>query len=64
MEKEQGKKIFDKKILDEKGELPPPFNIERFNFNPHDIRGYFDRDPDGNELIGTKRNDQGQVVDK
>jgi hypothetical protein len=57
VEKEQGKKVFDHKDLDERGELPPPFNIERFNFNPHDVRGYFDRDADGNEIIGNKLNE-------
>lgn len=60
VEKEKGKKVFDKKDLDERGELPPPFNIERYNFNPHDIRGAFDRDPKtGEEIIGNKKNDKG-----
>lgn len=62
VEKEGGKKIFDKDVLDERGELPPPFNIERFNFNPHDVRGYFDRDAHGTEII--KMNDKGEYVDK
>jgi len=30
-----GDKMFDKKELDEKGELPAPFNVEKHNFNPH-----------------------------
>ncbi len=65
VEKEQGKKIFDKNCLDERGELPPPFNIERFNFNPHDVRGAFERDPQtGEEIIGNKRNEKGLLVDK
>jgi hypothetical protein len=50
--------------LDERGEIPPPFNLERYNFNPHDIRGYFDRDQDGKEIIGKKKNDRGQTIDK
>lgn len=50
--------------MDERGEIPPPFNLEKFNFNPHDIRGYFDRDSNGNEIIGNKKNKQGQLVDK
>lgn len=64
VEKEKGKKIFDAKELDERGELPPPYNLERFNFNIHDVRGYFDRDADGNEIIGNKRDAQGNLVDK
>ena len=59
LEKEKHKKVFDKKDLDEKGEIPPPFNIEKYNFNPHDVRGYFDRDKNGNEIIGNKKNQKG-----
>lgn len=64
VEKEQKRKIFDYNDLDERGELPPPFNLERFNFNAHDVRGYFDRDADGNEIIGTKRDANGNLIDK
>ena len=28
--------------LDDRGELPAPFCIEKFNFNPHNLLGYFD----------------------
>jgi len=60
VEKEYGKKVFDKKDLDERGEIPPPFNTERFNYNPHDIRGHFDRDPQtGDPIIGNLRNASG-----
>ena len=54
VEKEKGIKVFDFKDLDEKGELPAPFNLERFNFNVHDVRGHFDRDLEGNEIVGKK----------
>ena len=64
VEKESGLKIFDFKDLDEKGELPPPFNLERFNFNIHDVRGHFDRDADGNEVIGNKKDKDGHLIDK
>ena len=65
VEKENRKKVFNKSDLDERGELPPPFNIERYNFNPHDVRGYFDRDPQtGDEIIGNRKNDKGQIIDK
>ena len=63
VEKEKKRKIFDNKDLDERGELPPPFNLERFNFNAHDVRGYFDRDADGNEIID-KRDSHGNLIDK
>jgi hypothetical protein len=64
VEKEQKRKVFDFKDLDERGELPPPFNLERFNFNIHDVRGYFDRDADGNEILASKRDAQGNLIDK
>ena len=64
VEKERGKKVFDAKELDERGELPPPYNLERFNFNAHDVRGYFERDAQGNEIIPTKRDAQGRMFDK
>lgn len=64
LEKEKRLKVFDAKELDERGELPPPFNLERFNFNVHDVRGYFDRDEDGNEIIGNKKDAEGHLIDK
>lgn len=57
-------KMFDKNELDETGEIYPPFNLERYNFNPHDVRGYFDRDSDGNEQISKRRDRKGNLVDK
>jgi hypothetical protein len=56
LEKEKGRTVFKADELDERGELPPPFNLERYNFNGHDVRGYFDRDANGNEILkGLKR---------
>lgn len=47
------------------GELPPPFNLERYNFNGHDVRGFFDRDKNLNELIDNlPRDKQGFMLDK
>ncbi len=46
-----GKKMFDKKDLDEKGEIPAPFNIEKHNFNPHNCRGTFDYDQNNKQII-------------
>lgn len=64
LENQKMKKVFDKKDIDERGEIPPPFNLEKFNFNPHDIRGYFDRDAHGDEVIGSRTNDEGKPIDK
>lgn len=65
LEKEKGRTVFKADELDERGELPPPFNLERYNFNGHDVRGYFDRDANGNEILkGLKRDKQGFTIDK
>jgi hypothetical protein len=65
LEKEKGRKVFSADELDERGELPPPFNLERYNFNGHDVRGYFDRDANGNEILkGLKKDKQGFLNDK
>jgi len=62
LEKEKKRKLFGKEELDEKGEIPPPFNIEKYNFNPHDVRGHFDRDAKGNEILN--KNEKGEYRDK
>jgi hypothetical protein len=43
--------MFKNSDLDQKGEVPAPFYFERFNFNPHEITGYFDRDPENCYII-------------
>lgn len=39
------KKMFSAAEMDERGEVPAPFCVEKYNFNPHDIMGNFDWDP-------------------
>ena len=34
--------MFKASVLTDKGELPAPFFVEKFNFNPHEIIGDFD----------------------
>ena len=43
--------MFDAKDLDDRGELPAPFNVEKHNFNPHEIRGDFNFDRNGKPII-------------
>ena len=57
-----GQKMFDKSALDGKGEVPAPFNVEKHNFNPHQVRGEFDFDRNGNPMI--KKTKSGEYVDK
>ena len=33
--------MFEARSIDDRGNLPAPFNIERFNFNPFDLQGTF-----------------------
>jgi len=35
-------KLFDGQDMDERGEVPAPFCVEKFNFNPHDLMGDLD----------------------
>ena len=46
-----GEKMFGKGDLDERGEVPAPFNVEKHNFNPHLIRGDFDHDRNGRAIV-------------
>jgi len=55
-------KMFDKKDLDERGEVPAPFNLEKHNFNPHAVRGEFDFDRNGKAVV--VKNKDGSFSDK
>ena len=57
-----GEKMFSAKDLDEKGEVPAPFNVEKHNFNPHLVRGDFDYDRNGKPKI--EKDASGAYVDK
>lgn len=46
-----GDTMFRKNELDDKGEVPAPFNVEKHNFNPHLVRGDFDFDRNGKPII-------------
>lgn len=36
------RKMFDKNDMDDRGEVPAPYCVEKHNFNPHDIMGDLD----------------------
>ncbi len=50
-----GSTMFPKDQLDERGEVPAPFNLEKYNFNPHHVRGDFDFDRNGKPVVITKK---------
>lgn len=54
--------MFGKSDMDERGEVPAPFCVEKYNFNPHSIRGDFEFDKDGKPKI--IKNKKGELVDK
>jgi glutathione peroxidase-family protein len=54
--------MFDKKDIDDTGEIPAPFCLEKYNFNPNDIIGDCDKDKQGKPVI--KKDKKGRNVDK
>jgi len=34
--------MFSPDEIDSRGEIPAPFSLERYNFNPHNVMGDFD----------------------
>ena len=53
--------MFRSDEMDERGEVPAPFCIEKFNFNPHQIMGDFDYS-DGKPIL--MKTSQGFYIDK
>jgi hypothetical protein len=56
-----GQPMFRSGEMDERGEVPAPFCIEKFNFNPHQIMGDFDYS-DGKPIL--MKTSQGFYIDK
>jgi hypothetical protein len=59
-----GQKMFAKKELDEKGEIPAPFSIEKHNFNPHYVRGDFDYDRNNKAVVREDAKTPGSFADR
>lgn len=62
IDRRSGKPMFRQSDLDDSGEVPGHHALERFNFNPNDVRGDMERDMNGNIVL--LRNSNGQLVDK
>lgn len=56
-----GKVMFPQVDLDDRGELPAPFSIEKYNFNAHSLMGYFDYEDGEPQII---RYGPGNLTDK
>jgi len=57
IDKDKGEVMFTKGELDEMGEIPAPFCVEKFNFNPFTIKAK------GSPKRGQKVNDKGWLTD-
>jgi hypothetical protein len=63
------KEMFNKEQLDPRGDIPQPFKLERYNFNPHDITGAFAIGKNGKPVLqetpgGTLADDSGRQVNE
>ena len=59
--------MFEADELDDRGELPAPFCVEKYNFNPHDLMGDLDYDFDQRTNTAVPmllKTQQGFFVDK
>ena len=51
LENLKGRVMFPQVDLDDRGELPAPFSIEKYNFNAHSLMGYFDYEDGEPQII-------------
>ena len=51
VDKDKRKSMFKAEDLDEQGDIPAPFNLERFNFNPLELLGNLDFNPKTNKPL-------------
>lgn len=56
-----GETMFPRTDMDEKGEVPGPFCVEKYNFNPHQLMGDFDYQDRQPQLMQTNK---GMFLDK
>lgn len=50
--------------LDERGEVPAPYCVEKFNFNPHSVKGELNYDQRTGRPIFPSTGKKGQLTDK
>lgn len=59
-----GERVFARKDLDERGNIPMPHSLERFNFNPFDLLGTFFYDDVEDPLSFQKSQRGGRYIDE
>lgn len=63
IENYRNQKLFSINEIDERGEIPAPFCLEKYNFNPFLVKGEFDLDRAGRPLL-SKGKISGELIDK
>ncbi len=51
LENYQNQRVFSREDMDERGEIPAPFCVEKFNFNPFLVKGELDYDRAGRPIF-------------
>ena len=59
-----GTRVFARKDLDERGNIPMPYAIEKFNFNPFEMLGTFFYDDVEDQLSFQKTHRGGRIIDE
>ena len=62
VENMKNQKMFSKNDLDERGEVPAPYYVEKHNFNPLGLKGDFDYDKSGKPIF--QKGPRGELLDK
>ena len=62
IENQKQRTMFQKEDIDDRGEIPAPFCVEKHNFNPFKLRGEFNYDKSKRPIIA--KNKAGELVDK
>ena len=62
VENMKNQKMFSKSDLDERGEVPAPYYVEKHNFNPLGLKGDFDHDKTGKPIF--LKGPKGELLDK
>ena len=56
--------MFEKRELTPEGDIPMPYKLESYNFNPHEVMGHFDYDERTLKPVILKSRKSGRLVDK
>jgi hypothetical protein len=55
IESKKNQKMFEKEDIDDRGEIPAPFCVEKHNFNPFKLRGDFAVDKNKKPILNKNK---------